>query len=178
MSLVICENGHYYDNAQYAACPHCANPVNDDVTVPLDAPVVDAARGQNWDDSATVALDDLVPQEELPPAEKVAGWLVCVKGPERGRDYRLYVGFNRIGHGIDCEVAVRPGDGGEAPGCAVVYEDRKNNFFAVPRPDMSATVDGEELSAPVPLETGAIISAGDSEFEFVAFCRGGRKWTE
>lgn len=37
----------------------------------------------------------------------VTGWLVCVKGPEKGRDYRLHHGFNRLGRSMDMDVIFR-----------------------------------------------------------------------
>ena len=34
----------------------------------------------------------------------VTGWLVCVAGPEKGRDFRLHYGFNRIGRSYQMDI--------------------------------------------------------------------------
>lgn len=39
--------------------------------------------------------------------EPVVGWLVCVNGEEKGRDYRLIRGRNRIGRDSDMDVTIR-----------------------------------------------------------------------
>ena len=41
--------------------------------------------------------------------EPVVGWLVCVNGEEKGRDYRLIRGRNRIGRDSDMDVTIRKG---------------------------------------------------------------------
>jgi uncharacterized Zn ribbon protein len=53
MNLVRCDNGHFYDNDQYAQCPHCGAEYRDtDVTVAL----TQSAPSQ---DSVTAAFADV-----------------------------------------------------------------------------------------------------------------------
>ncbi len=125
---------------------------------------------------ATPKRQEAAPQvaEEKQPGF-VAGWLVCVNGPERGCDYRLYKGFNRLGNGERTDILVRD-PGLAAVAVAVVYDDRSNAFFAVQQPGAQALLNGEELEGAVRISSGDLIKAGESEFEFVAFCREGRVW--
>lgn len=60
--------------------------------------------------------------------------------------------------------------------CAVVYEYNKNEFFLVPEGGNLVYLNDEFLVGAVKLETGDVFKIGGSEFEFVAFCRGDRKW--
>ncbi len=111
------------------------------------------------------------------PAEPVAGWLVCTEGPERGCDYSLYKGFNRLGGGDSLDITVRDPKLGEAAVLAVVYDDRNNEFFAVQQAGGEALLNGAKLEKAAKLSTGDLLKAGESEFEFVAFCREGRTWS-
>lgn len=66
MNLVKCENGHFYDEERYQACPHCAAPVlrDDNLTVPV--------MRTPANDAVTVALDqnDAAQPQAAPPAEQ------------------------------------------------------------------------------------------------------------
>lgn len=59
----------------------------------------------------------------------VTGWLVCLKGPEKGRDYRLHHGFNRVGRGLGMDVAIMddPAVSRDCH-CSVVYDGVGNRF--------------------------------------------------
>ena len=110
-------------------------------------------------------------------ARFMVGWLVCITGPERGRDYRLYQGFNRIGRDYGMDIAVMEDQSlSREAACAVVYDDRSNKFYAVQQQSSTAYLNGELLAGAVELSSGDIIKAGQSEFEFIAFCREGRIW--
>lgn len=107
----------------------------------------------------------------------IVGWLVCVEGPERGRDYRLHQGFNRIGRDYQMDVAVMEDPSiSREPNCSVVYDDRNNKFYAVQQNGAIAYLNGELLQGAQQLQTGDMIKIGNSALEFVAFCREGRVW--
>lgn len=105
------------------------------------------------------------------------GWLVCINGVQKGRDYRLCRGFNRLGGSDKMDIAVK-GDPklGDFVSCAIVYDDKSNEFFAVKQEDENVFLNEESLKGAVKLTSGDRIKAGDSEFEFIAFCREGRSW--
>lgn len=107
----------------------------------------------------------------------IVGWLVCVEGPEKGRDYRLHQGFNRLGRDYNKDIAVMEDAGiSREAACAVVYDDKSNRFFAVQQPSGLAYLNGIVLEGAQGLKTGDVIRTGNSEFEFVGFCREGRTW--
>lgn len=111
------------------------------------------------------------------PSGFVVGWLVCTDGPQKGSDYRLCKGFNRLGGSDRMDIAVK-GDAklGDFASCAVVYDDKNNEFFAVKQADENVFLNEENLQGAVKLASGDHIRAGNSEFEFIAFCREGRLW--
>ena len=116
------------------------------------------------------------PAETFPlsPDQYVAGWLVCVKGMWKGRDYRLYKGFNRLGNRQGADIPL-PEELKETV-CALVYDDRSNSFYLVQQSGDSVYLNGSEVKGSVQLNTGDRIKAGEAEFEFIAFCREGRSW--
>lgn len=194
MAIIRCNKGHYYDSEKFAQCPHCGIFAADEDEKTVAMPL----QGTPDDEEKTVAMRPITPQTPGLPAaaysveeddktvslyadEKgadfIVGWLVCVEGPERGRDYRLHQGFNRIGrdYGLDV-VVVEDTSVSRQAACAVVYDDRSNRFFAVQQTAGDACLNGQVLSGAVDLKTGDVIRTGNSEFEFVAFCREGRVW--
>lgn len=107
----------------------------------------------------------------------IVGWLVCVEGPEKGRDYRLHQGFNRLGRDYSMDIAVMEDTGiSREAACAVVYDDRSNNFFAVQQPSGLAYLNEKVLEGAERITTGDMIRTGNSTFEFIGFCREGRTW--
>lgn len=192
MAIVKCSRGHFYDNTKFSQCPHCGiMAADDDVTVSIPQ-----TRGKH-DDDQTVALrpdgsngggmqtadsvedDDKTVRlyQEKKGADLIVGWLVCIVGSEKGRDYRLHQGFNRMGRDYKMDIPVIEDKSlGREPVCAVVYDDRSNKFYAVQQQGNLAYLNGNVLQGAVELKTGDIISAGKSQFEFVAFCREGRTW--
>ena len=65
--------------------------------------------------------------------EPVVGWLVCVNGEEKGRDYRLIRGRNCIGRDSDMDVTIRKDQKvTREEHCSVVYDEKSNLTFLVP----------------------------------------------
>ena len=198
MAVVRCSNGHYYDDEKFSRCPHCGIFAN------LDISQMKGGSRRKENDEKTVALsqtgrmpEDICRTIALEEALKnpgddqktvgyfsdsrgndfVTGWLVCVEGPERGRDFRLYHGFNQIGRNLGVTVCLA-GDGGVSREnhCAVVYEARDNRFYLVPEGGNTVLLNGAVIRSPETIKTGDQIGVGGSELEFVAFCREGRVW--
>lgn len=78
MKLTKCENGHFYDGDKFPACPYC-DP---------------ALQGESGIVQAGTAAPAATPAAAEGP---VAGWLVAVAGPGRGRDLRIGEGRNYLG---------------------------------------------------------------------------------
>lgn len=200
MAVVRCSQGHYYDDEKFSRCPHCGIFTNlkpgagpepghggkadcDEKTVALSG-----QPGLSEDYSRTVALESegVVPSDEQKTVgfyapgkgnDYVTGWLVCVKGVERGRDYRLHHGFNRIGRGYGMSVCIVDDVHiSRENHCAIVYDDRSNTFSLVPMGGNLVYMGGEVITEPITLSAGDVIGIGSSEFEFIAFCREGRVW--
>lgn len=197
MAVVRCSQGHYYDDEKFSRCPHCGiftnlklnqepsgRRENDEKTMAFSSDsqslgdilqrtvALENISQEDGDDQKTVGLYSGSKGNDF-----VTGWLVCVKGPEKGRDYRLHHGFNRIGRGYQMEICIVDDIHiSRDSHCSIVYDGRSNLFSLVPSGGNLVYKDGGLVSQPVRLETGDVIAMGESEFEFIAFCREGRVW--
>ena len=175
--------GHFYDDGKFASCPHCDSSGGgfDDVkTVSGDvAERMRRAAGQQIIEFGTVTQGDektIGIYKKKHGWDPVTGWLVCVSGPERGRDYRLHTGRNFLGRAVNMDISV-PGDGeiSREYHCSVVFEPKSQTFLLAPG-SANTYHNGQALTESVTLSASDVIGAGVSEFVFIPFCAGGRTW--
>lgn len=200
MAVVKCDKGHFYDDVKYDSCPHCQSGLKrikketfeDDLSELTTRGLsfeVDPAT--NPDEDITVRLENLSPTGSADEGVTVglysfeegtqllSGWLVAVKGPARGRDYRLYMGWNRIGRATSMDIYI-PEDMGisrENQG-AVVFDEKTSKFFFVNGSGTPAAINGRPVDKASELRDGDKISIGESELVFIPFCTEERRWHE
>jgi hypothetical protein len=187
MSVIKCDNGHFYDDAKHKTCPHCETPppiaprraVGEGVTM-FGALVNDAPRAKVHVDMPQPAT----PQDErtigIFRAEKgcdpVVGWLVCVEGREKGRDFRLRAGRNEIGRALRSDVALVDDERVSRHNhCSIIFEPRRCTFHLV-YGDGECFINGKPLGESAALREGERMEIGGSAFVFVPFCKEGRTW--
>ncbi|MCC8066365.1 MAG: FHA domain-containing protein [Clostridiales bacterium] len=109
----------------------------------------------------------------------VTGWLVCVDGPGKGRDYRICHGMNWIGSSPVMDIVLYS-DAQVAPvrHCSIAYDGKSNRFFAVAGSGSITYYNGSLLEDSHELHPGDELKIGSSTYEFVPFCREGRTWEE
>ncbi len=196
MSIKRCSRGlHFFDDTKYDQCPHCGmkaktfeaseNNMNDmvtvaqyDVGVSEQVPVYMNNQSMKQfvrmdiDDSRTIAFHSSIKGNDY-----VTGWLVCILGPEKGRDYRLHHGFNKIGRGYNMDVPILEDMYiSKDTHCSIVYEPKSNMFYLTPSMGNLTYMNGNIVQETKTLSSGDVIHIGESEFEFIAFCRGDRRW--
>ena len=92
MGIRRCENGHYYDDEKFFRCPYCGINIDLEDEIDSDQDKTVAIADINYsedDDDRTIMAEGKEEKRYF-----VTGWLVCVDGAEKGRDYRLHMGFN------------------------------------------------------------------------------------
>ncbi len=192
LAIVQCSNHHYFDDKRYKECPHCKDETNyfaegrknleEDKTVSLSRKEVDKLpEGKanqfihNGDgDDNTVSL--YARKDGLNP---VVGWLVCLSGKEKGRDYRIHAGKNYVGRSLSMDVVILDDVGiTRERHCSIVYEPNKNQFFAMVGNGASVCVNGELIREYSTLSEGDEITIGNTTFILIPFCKEGRVWEE
>lgn len=205
--IVKCANGHYYDTNKSKECPYCIKrekerlgriselgslptfdvsfgAVNEGVTVPMMPKGVGEIEiggyGQQHlqgmsaqGDPKTVGIYG----GKSTGNSYVVGWLVCVEGSEKGRDYRIYHGMNWIGKSPAMDITIH-GDRmiEDEKHCAIVYDGKGNKFFLAEGSGSLTYINGNSLNGSAELKLGDEITIGNCKFEFVPFCREGHVW--
>lgn len=169
MAIVKCQNGHYYDDRKSTECPLCTgNPAEPEKR--LDTIWLEAEESET--DDKTVGI-----YRDKEGNDFLTGWIVCVEGPDKGRDYRLHQGYNRIGRAPEMDICpVNDLQISRSNHCSIVYEQRKNLFYFISESGSISYYNGKLAENICQMHTGDQFRIGESEFEFVAFCREGRSW--
>ena len=110
--------------------------------------------------------------------DPVVGWLICIAGPNIGRDYRIGAGTNSIGRDGSNRIAVF-GDNSISRDkhCMVIYEPKKMQFFLKAGDSTGLTYLNEEyVTDMTPLKAGDVLEIGASKFYFFPLCGDKFKW--
>ena len=163
MGLIRCENGHLFSEKKYGnVCPYCNTAVN---------------KNSNKEEDPLGKYSDVVYLNDLEILKPVTGWLVCLEGPSKGRDYRIIAEKNFIGRAGDMEVRII-GDQtvSQRNHAIIVYDPEKNRTMLLPGDSQGLVyiLDEEDnwdaVYEPRMLEAGDRIKIGQSSFIFVPLC--------
>lgn len=195
MAITRCSNGHYYDDAKFPSCPHCslfgANSCPDATQgAAFRAPSFGDDEKTVFKERALVAGDEKTERfaggdeektigfmRSVLHADPVVGWLVCVDGAEKGRDYRLHAGRNFIGRTWKMDVnIVDDRSVSRENHASVVYEPNEAAFLIMNGDSVKTYLNGVPVTSPMPLAAGDKIGLGDSLYDFVPYCGRDRRW--
>lgn len=195
MALTECSNGHLYDSDLNSNCPYCQGGVNQvdfgggdsgiGKTVASSAPqgfssaaapapeigatIAPASyrNSQESDTGKTVA----VLQKSL-SVEPVVGWIVCIEGKEKGKDFRIEAKNNTIGRSEKMDICIK-GDTtiSRENHARLAYDVKHNAFHLIPAESTNSIyLNDEPIYVPTKLNAYDLIEFGESKFIFVPFC--------
>ena len=129
-----CKNGHYYDTTKHTTCPYCG-------VAGLDIGKTEAKRVVG-EQPSTWPKDEPREREAEPGGtvgvfmgsigiDPPVGWLVCIDGPDRGRDYRILAENNSIGRSETMRICVRGDESIAREDHAFVVYDPESNTYSV-----------------------------------------------
>lgn len=205
MDMKRCPQGHFYDAARSAACPYCIgsdkqnktgiidssntypqtkdlNPADDvlktrplqqfsENSIPITRPLNDPKQKEK--DNKTVAI--VYKETGMDP---VTGWLVCVEGPGKGKDYRLHSAKNMIGRSEKMDVCIAGDDTVSRDIHAIVSYEPRKGIFRIYQGESKSLVylNGDEVINPVELKAYDAIEVGKTKLLFIPFCGENFKW--
>lgn len=186
MALRRCENGHYYDEKKYSGCPSCGiRDLNMETTKPMhDLGLYDIPQ----DTAATRRKDEQRGGQEQGVTkaywseklgiDPVVGWLVCIDGPDKGRDYRIRSERNLIGRDPSMNICIHGDDTISREKHAVIsFNPKKNSFMLAPGDGRGLVyLNDDEVLMPAPLAAYDKIELGKTTLLFVPFCGGHFQW--
>lgn len=110
--------------------------------------------------------------------EPVVGWLVCVEGPEVGKDYRLYGRINTIGRAEDNDVVLaQEHTVSQKNHVRLAYDAKHNNYQLIPGDGSNVTyLNDEPLYVPQRLNAYDVLEMGETKLIFVPLCNDRFRW--
>ncbi len=197
--MTRCPEGHFYDPTKHNSCPWCALPVDvegGERTRPASAPPMPPPLPPGF------AAGPPPPPPPLPPPpppplpkpgatrraggeasstkdDPVVGWLVCLAGPDRGRDFRLHAEKNFIGRSPLMDVCVAGDESVSRDRHAqVIFDPKKQVFWAVPG-DASGLVylNGDIVHAPTRMNCDDVLEVGQTKLVLIPFCGEKYSWS-
>jgi hypothetical protein len=197
MSTVYCEkNQHLYDPRKYSRCPYCpvdgltgatipgtqaaaVNRPNVPVTEPASPPRAAApARPAAHGDRSGVPNKTVGIFLKRTGIDPVVGWLVCIEGANKGRDYRLHSDRNKVGRAPNMDVCIE-GDGtiSREDHCHIVFSPRSKTFNVIPGTGRNLIyLNGQDVFSAMPLAAYDRLDLGESSFLFLPFCSDRFDW--
>ncbi len=191
INLQRCPSGHLYDPTKHSACPYCNAPGIDlgatrpvgglgavpsgdgDVTVAAGASVNGRQPGKEQEEGVTIGF-----YRKTIGIDPVVGWLVCIAGPERGRDYRLHSERNFIGRAEKMDVCLRGDETVSRENHAIISFNPRNLTFKLQPGDGRGLVylNGEDVDVPMVLRPYDQIELGQTKLMFIPFCGERFQW--
>ncbi len=169
MAIIKCERGHFFDDEKYESCPMCNRGGSGDDG---DVKTMALFSSIHNDDEKTIGINF-----KKTNCDPVVGWLICVDGPEKGRDFRIHSGRNFIGRDMTNDIYLtedasisRKNEG------YLIYEPRSNSFIVMNGEGASIYVNDEPISEPTKIKDYDRVSIGSYVFDFIAYCKGDKKW--
>lgn len=205
---IKCKNGHWYDPNVYRSCPHCKrnneklslmldNVEEDDKTISIAD--VDISLGQQLGEivgesvSNAASLDMLGGMSTGDDDDKtisfgffsvtglqpVTGWLVCLNGGEKGKDYRLHSGKNFVGRSNTMDVILIDDKSvSRDKHCTVTYDPKGNEFYLSPENGNTVYLNGEMMETAKKIKADDVITIGKTDLIFISYCKEDRTWEE
>lgn len=210
MELITCKNGHRYDPSVTRECPECAmmgghtvplvSPTSyspaDDIgktqpirrdTVPVNPQPSHWADAASYRDTNGIGGDynrtmPLIHHEDFAQkaSQPIAGWLVCIDGPEKGKDYRIHEENNYIGRSSQMDISILSDTSVSRENHAIIaYDTRDRAFYFSPcRGASIVRHNGKAVLNNVELKYGDRIEIGKGTFLFVPLCGENFQWED
>ncbi len=182
--MVRCTEGHFYDPGKHGACPWCAKPLDlgpaagQDPVAGKTKPVAAMVESAGAAPAASMAgvTKRLAPKEL--GIDPVVGWLVCIEGPGKGRDYRIHTERNFIGRAATMDIAIGGDDTISREKHAILTFDPKKKQFWIQPGESTGLVylNGEAIYVPQPLQARDTIELGQTKLQFVPFVSETFQW--
>lgn len=204
MEMRKCMNGHYYDASVNSECPYCQSGSNSGKTVALNSsPSVVA--DDSYEDSKTVPMGYASHQVQSTPAKSVSslrvddddegrtiavvhqdmgidpvvGWLVCIDGKEKGRDFRIHSDNNYIGRSEKMDLCIRGDETISRENHAIISYDSvdKIYFFSPGEGRNIVRHNGKAIFQTVELKAYDRVIVGKTELLFMPLCGSEFEWS-
>ncbi|WP_420264520.1 FHA domain-containing protein [Candidatus Magnetominusculus dajiuhuensis] len=178
-----CASGHYYDSGKYSNCPLCGVDIpNIGSTRPKGGShptdIFPATRAKAGSPAPNIEVETVGLFTDKTGTDPVTGWLVCIEGTQKGRDYRLRSEKNFIGRADTMDVCIKGDEAISRLNHAVVsYNPRTNSFKIITGEGRGIVfLNGEEVASVKDLNPYDEIELGKTRLKFFPCCGEYFKW--
>jgi hypothetical protein len=189
--LTRCDNGHYYDASKYKTCPYDAEQSLDPNTRSIR---IGPSHGGGYEEhrdtipvrvggGVTESADDQptrrIGQGGPGGIDAVVGWLVCVHGRNRGRDYRIRSENNTVGRSENMDICISGDDLiSRERHTIITFDPQQNTFHLSPAEGRSLVfLNSKAVLTPAELKPYDEVMLGATKLRFVPFCGDKFKWS-
>ncbi|MBV6340840.1 FHA domain-containing protein [Candidatus Magnetobacterium casense] len=109
----------------------------------------------------------------------VVGWLVCIDGSEKGKDYRIRPGINEVGRddSRDLHISIKGDDMiSRRDHAEIEYDPDENSFYLLRKKNQAVKLNGEKVRQPAKLTAYDRVQFGQTTFVFLPLCAAQFNW--
>lgn len=181
--LTTCKKGHHYYADQYSECPNCkkeqtgktvSHTTGGESQVKMKYNERNAKQYDFDDDDVTVSCV----KKKLGFAP-IVGWLVCIDGECKGKDYPIRGERNYVGRDRSMDICIMDETVSRNNHASVNFDDRVGKYYY--SLGMGRTIDhinDNPVFGTVELKKNDIIEIGSTKMLFVPLCGDKFKWED
>ncbi|KJU87138.1 signal peptide protein [Candidatus Magnetobacterium bavaricum] len=184
---------HYYNPDKNPECPYCRNAQDEKISTGVFNRM---ANADGADNATTVPVVNVrkasAPKPEAPADaadvvtksifkiksgfNPVVGWLVCIDGNEKGKDYRIRAGINEVGRD-DVHISIK-GDEmvSRRDHAEIEYDPEDNSYHVIRKKNIAVKLNGEKVRGDAKLTANDILQFGQTTFVFIPLCTAQFNW--
>jgi hypothetical protein len=112
--------------------------------------------------------------------DPVVGWLVCIEGADKGKDYRIRAQRNFIGRGETMDICIRGDETISRENHTIISYNEKNNGFKIAPGDSKGItyLNDEEVLMAMNITSYDVIEIGKTKLVFIPLCGERFKWEQ
>lgn len=110
--------------------------------------------------------------------EPVVGWLVCVEGNEKGKDYKFYAKANTIGRNESNDICIK-GDTtiSREHHAKIAYDVKHNSYYLIPGEATNTIyLNDDPVYATVQINSYDVIELGEGKYLVITLCNKKFNW--
>jgi len=179
MEKIKCKNGHYYDPERHTNCPYCGVDIND-FMINRESHTANYGNVNDMESyGKTLPIQDIMKEKQIEKkVEPVVGWLVVTSEKNRGMDYRILAGKNKIGKSSTNEIALCHDESvGQFEHANLIYDSYSSSFYLTLGEERGLVdLNGELILSDKKLKKDDHIRIGNTELLFIPFCSETFRW--
>ncbi|MEJ6949903.1 FHA domain-containing protein [Natronospora cellulosivora (SeqCode)] len=176
MNMSRCKSGHLFNPKKYSNCPYCDEETLQDN---IKSNVQKRKKSNTVSNTNENGVKTLAYWDQETGVNPVVGWIVCIEGPEQGKDYKIISEKNFIGRSEEMHIHIAEDESISRRNHAVIsYNPKQRDFVLIPGQDTTGMIyiNEEPVYAATEMSAYDVLEIGSSKFIFIALCGQHFEW--